>query len=535
MLKKLLFSGLLVGALSAQAAMVPEGTKLAEVQELYRGNGAEPATLDPNKMSGVPASNIARDLFEGLIIQDGKGAPKMGQAESYTVSKDNKTFTFKLKKGLKWSDGQPLTANDFVYSYRRVVDPKTASDYSWYMIEAAILNAEDIVAGKMKPETLGVKAIDDHTLEFTLNKPLPYFAKMLAHVTMSPVPRHVIEKYGDKWTRSGNMVSNGAYKLSNWVVNEKIELVRNPNYWDNENTVINKVTFYGIAENAQLNRYRANEIDITNAIPSTHFKNLQKTMADQVVTPNYLGTYYYEFNTKRKPFDNKEIRKALSYAVNRQAITQGVLQNMGQKPSYTLTPPTVDGFTPPTIGYSKMSQKDREAEAKRILESAGYTKSNPLKFDLLYNTQDDNKKIAVAVQQMWKQFNVEATLVNKEWKTYLADRNEQKFDVARGGWIGDYNEASTMLAIKTSGHGNNHDKYYNKEYDALMKKANLASTDEERAAFYTKAEEVLAEDMPLINIYSYVKDALVKPNVKGYPVGNIEGNIYSKDIYKVEL
>ena len=362
----------------ASAALVPAGTQLAAVQELVKGNGSEPASLDPQKVEGIPGSNVTKDLFEGLTTQDAAGNVIPGQAESWTISEDNKTFTFKIRKNANWSNGDPVTAHDFVFAFQRAVDPAIASRYAWFMEIPTIINATAIIKGKKPVASLGVKALDDKTFQVQLEKPVPYFIKMLAHQTTFPAPRKIIEKYGDDWTKPGNMVSNGAYTLSEWVVNERMTLVRNKNYWNDKKTVINQVTYLPIvSQTAELNRYKSGEIDMTYEIPLEHYKNLKKEIPEEIRTTPYLGTYYYEFNTKVPPFDDVRVRKALSYAINRDAITQYVI-GQGQKPAYAFTPEAVNGFTPPVTDYSQMSQKERNRKAIELMKEVGYDKNNPL-------------------------------------------------------------------------------------------------------------------------------------------------------------
>ena len=398
-----------------------------------------------------------------------------------------------------------------------------------------IVNADEIIDGKLAPEKLGVKAIDDHTFEVTLKAPIPFFPKLLAHYTTFPTPQKVVEKYGDQWTRAENIVSNGAYVMDEWVVNEHIISKRNPFYWNNENTVVDEVQYLPIVSQvAELNRYKANEVDMTNEIPLDHFKNLKKTIPGDVKVTPKIGTYYYSFNTKRAPFDDVRVRKALAYAMNRDAITKFVV-GQGQKPTYSFTPDSVNGFVKPNLAWEKMSQKERETEAKRLLADAGYDKSNPLEVELLYNTSESHKKVAIAISQMWKQtLGVKVTLRNEEWKTFLDTKRQGNFDVTRAGWIGDYNEASTMLSLWTSYSALNDAKWANKEYDALLDKAKSTLDEGKRGLIYEKAENLYAQDMPAAPIYQYVTPRLVKPYVGGYPMNNPEDNVYSRDIYIIK-
>ncbi|WP_318443811.1 ABC transporter substrate-binding protein [Photobacterium leiognathi] len=516
---------------SSFAAQVPADTKLADKQELVRGNGTEPESLDPQKVSGVPESNVIRDLLEGLVNQDSKGNLVPGAAKSWETE-DYKTWTFHIRDDAKWSNGDPVTAEDFVYTWRRLADPKTASPYASYIQMTTMANAEDIIAGKKAPETLGVEAVDSKTLKVTLDKPVSYFASMLVHTSMKPVNQKVVEKFGDEWTKVGNYVSNGAYKLDTWVVNERIVLARNENYWDNKNTVINQVTFLPIENQvAAMNRFLAGELDMTYEMPNEHFKRLQKEYPQDVKVTPYLCSYYYEFNMTRKPFDDANVRKALSYAIDRDVLAKFIV-GKGETPAYNFTPLATNGLDVEMPEYSKLDQKQRLAKAKELLKAAGYDQNNPLKFNLLYNTSENHKKIAVAISSMWKKgLGVTAVLENQEWKSYLDAKRQGNFDISRAGWCGDYNEASTFLAIMRSDHSQNYPKYSSSAYDKAIDDAVLAKTDAERAADYKDAEAKLAEDMPIMPIYHYVNARLVNPQLGGYPMENPEDNIYSKDMY----
>lgn len=513
------------------AANVPEGTKLAAVQELVRGNGSEVASIDPHKTEGVPESAVIRDLLEGLVNQDGDGNTVPGVASSWET-KDNQTFIFHLRPEAKWSNGDPVTADDFVYSFQRAVDPATASPYSWYLEMTTMVNAADIIAGKKDKSTLGVTALDAHTLEIKLEQAVPYFVKMMGHTTVKPVHRATIEKYGDQWTKPENFVGNGAYVPDTWVVNERLVLKRNPNYWDDAHTVINKVTYLPIeSQTAEMNRFLSGEIDMTYEVPIEHFKRLEKEEADALTVVGSLCSYYYGFNNQRAPFDDVRVRKALSYAIDRDIISNAIM-GQGQKPAYYLTPEIVAGFKPVEPEYAKMTQKERIAKAKELLAEAGYDKDHPLSFTLLYNTSDNHKKVATAIQSMWKRsLGVDVSLENQEWKTYLDSRRQGNFEVTRAGWCGDYNEASTFLSLMQSNNSSNDPQYHSAEYDKVMEQAMASTSDEERSQLYTEAEKLLARDMPIAPIYQYVRARLLSPQVGGFPYHNAEEKIYTKDLY----
>ncbi|MEZ8346799.1 ABC transporter substrate-binding protein [Vibrio splendidus] len=529
----LLGAGLAVATTSTLsiAAEVPAGTELAKVQELVRGNGTEVATIDPHKSQGVPESHVIRDLLEGLVNQDGEGNTIPGVAESWETT-DNKTFTFHLRKDAKWSNGDPVTAEDFVYSWQRAVDPATASPYAWYMEYTKMVNAKDIVAGKKDKSELGVKAVDANTLVVELDTAVPYFVMMMGHTTMKPVHQATVEKFGDQWTKPGNFVGNGAFSVDKWVVNERLVLKRNDQYWNNDKTVLNKVTFLPIENQvAEMNRFLSGEIDFTNELPTEHFKRLKKEYAEDVSVAGNLCTYYYIFNTKKAPFDDVRVRKAISYAIDRNIVSDAILAQ-GQKPAYFLTPEITAGFNPELPAYGKMSQKERNEEAVRLLEEAGYGKDNPLNFNLLYNTSENHKKIAVALGSMWKKtLGLKVTLENQEWKTYLSSKDSGDFEVARAGWCGDYNEASSFLTLMKSNNTTGGVHYDSAEYDQIIDKALNSTSAEEREALYLEAEALMAKDMPIAPIYQYVKSRLLNPHVGGFPTNNAEDKIFSKDLY----
>ena len=531
---KLLQSMFLASAVAATnfaphvlAADVPAGTKLADVQEFIRHAGSELGSIDPQKIEGTVGANIVRDLFEGLLNQTADGDAIAGVATSWSANDDNTVHTFNLRKDAKWSNGDSVTAHDFVYGWQRAVDPATASPYSWFVDIAQIVNASNIISGDASASELGVRAVDDFTFEVTLEGPVPFFTKMVVHGTLFPAHQATIEAHGDKWTQPQNIVSNGAYMLTNWKVNERMDLERNTHYWNNDKTVVDKVTFLPIeSESASLARYRAGEMDIVDSFPSDQLKTLRKEIGDEVYTTPRLCTYYYIMNVEKAPFNDVRVRKALSYAINRDIITDHIL-GAGQLPAYGLTPEITNNFSPTAPAYSKMTQADRNDAAAQLLAEAGYTDDNPLQLDLLYNTSESHKKIAIAISQMWKQaIPVETTLENQEWKTYLSTRNEGNFSIARAGWCGDYNEASTFLDLL--GEGDNDGRYVNQEYIDLMK---TAKTMADPSVNYNRAEEILATDMPIIPIYQYTFMKLIKPYIGGFAHANPEENVYSKNVY----
>ncbi|WP_296253502.1 oligopeptide ABC transporter substrate-binding protein OppA [uncultured Enterobacter sp.] len=535
--KNLVAAGILTALIAgnAMAADVPAGVQLAEKQTLVRNNGAEVQSLDPHKIEGVPESNVNRDLFEGLLVTDVDGHPAPGVAEKWE-NKDFKVWTFHLRKDAKWSDGTPVTAEDFVYSWQRLANPNTASPYASYLQYGHIANIDDIIAGKKPVTDLGVKAIDANTFEVTLSEPVPYFYKLLVHPSVSPVPKSAVEKFGEKWTQPANIVTNGAYKLKDWVVNERMVLERNPQYWDNAKTVINQVTYLPISsEVTDVNRYRSGEIDMTyNNMPIELFQKLKKEIPKEVHVDPYLCTYYYEINNQKAPFTDVRVRTALKLALDRDIIVNKV-KNQGDLPAYSYTPPYTDGAKLTEPDWFKQTQEQRNAEAKKLLAEAGYNADKPLTFSLLYNTSDLHKKLAIAVASIWKKnLGANVKLENQEWKTFLDSRHQGTFDVARAGWCADYNEPTSFLNTMLSDSSNNTAHYKSPAFDKLIGDTLKATDEAQRTELYSKAEQQLDKDSAIVPVYYYVNARLVKPWVGGYTGKDPMDNIYVKNLYIIK-
>jgi oligopeptide transport system substrate-binding protein len=527
----LLASSFLVSPVLA-AGTAPNGDKLADDQTFTYRILDEFTSVDPQVVEDVSGSEIVRDLFEGLYNQDADGNLVPGVALSHTTNDEKNVYTFKLRPEAKWSNGDPVTAQDFVYAWQRLVDPALASPYAWFGELMSLENAGAIIKGEKPITDLGVKAVDDHTLEVHLSQSIPYFALMTTHASTFPSPQKVIEQYGAEWTKPGNIVSNGAYVLTEHVPAERSVRERNPMYWDNEHTIIDKTVALVINdENVALTRFLAGELDRTE-VPAGQFPKMKAEHPDQAVSFPRLCSYYYNFNLSDsgpEAFKDVKVREALSLAVDRKIITENILAG-GQPEAYTFTPGATAGFTVPAVPMAGMTQAERDAKAKELLAEAGYGADNPLKFTIMYNTSEDHQKIAVAMQQMWKQkLGVQADLANMEWKTFLEERGNQNYDLARGAWCGDYNEASTFLDLLTTNSGYNDAKYSNAEVDQLM---NEAKTADDPQPLYTKVEEIVAKDVPIIPIYHYAGVYMLDSDVGNWPVNNVEQNWYSKDLYK---
>ena len=509
------------------------GEALADDQTFTYSLLDEFTTADPQMVEDVSGSYFVRDLFEGLMNQDADGNLIPGVATGYTTNEAKDVYTFTLRNNARWSDGNPVTAHDFVYAWRRLADPATASPYSWFADIMALENVGAVMSGESPPEALGIRALDNHTLEVRLTASLPYFAAMTTHASTFPSPQWTVRTFGDGWTKPGNIVGNGAYVLTEHIPNETATRERNTMYWNNDATIIDKVVTLVINdENTDFTRWEAGETD-KGAVPSGQYPRLKAEYPDEAISFPRLCTYYMTFNLSPsgpEAFKDVRVRQALSYALDRSVVTDKVLQG-GQIQAFTFTPGATAGFEVPAVAFGQMSQDQRNVNAKLLMAAAGYGPDNPLKFEYMYNTSEGHKKIAIAAQQMWKEtLGAEATLANQEWKTFLKTRGGQNFDVARGGWCGDYNEASTFLDLMTTPSGYNDGKFSNAEVDELMTSARTMS---DATSNYTRVEEIMANEMPIIPVYHYTGVFMLRNNLKGWPFNNVEQNVYSRDLYKV--
>ncbi len=518
--------------LPAMAVTVPDGTKLAADQTFNYRVLDNINALDPNLMEDVDTSYVGENLFEGLVNEDPKGNPVPGVAESWENNADFTQFTFHLRDA-KWSNGDPVKASDFVFSWERAADPATASNYSYFLGLAGIKNADDIVAGKADKSTLGVKAVDDKTLVVDLSKPVPYFVRMTTHATLFPVPQAIVEKFGADWTKPENIVSNGAYVLAENSPGERVSLKRNKNYWDDAHTVLENINFLTINDdNAGVTRYQAGEVDQTD-VPPGQYPTMKAASPDETFSVPQLCTYYFDINmTDSQPVEalkDARVREAISLAVDRDVIVNNVLQ-AGQIPAYYFTPPATAGFVPPDAPAATMSQADRDAKAKQLMADAGYGPDKPVEFTYIYNTSVGHQQIATVVSQMLKEkLGINMTLQDMEFATLLDKRHQRDFSVARDAWCGDYNEASTFEGLMESTSSQNNSGYSNKDVDQWLKDA---STSKDPNVQYKAIEEQVQKDVPIIPIYFYTKAFLQKTSIKGWPYDNVEQVWYGKDMYK---
>jgi oligopeptide transport system substrate-binding protein len=497
---------------------------------LNRALSTEPESLDPQKSRSVQAADVLRDIGEGLVSYDASGEMVPATAQSWEISADGLTYTFRIRPGARWSNGDPVTATDFVFGLRRLVDPATAAFYAAEL--GNVVNAADIVAGKLEPGELGVSAKDERTLVISLVRPTPYLLSLLTHPSTFPVHRGSIEQHGDAFARAGNLVSNGAYVLADWEPGAIIELHRNPHYWNDTETSIDVVRHHVVTQEvAEFNRYRAGELHITSTVPPDNFDRIRAEYADQLRIAPTLGVYYYGFNMTRPPFaDNPELRQALSMAIDREVLVEAII-GRGEAPAYSWVPPGIANYEPVQLPYADLSQQERNAIAQSLYRKAGYSEENPLRFELRYNTSDTQQRIALAVQAMWRNvLGAEAQTVNVEFQVLLDQMREREVtEVFRSSWFGDYNDANTFLAIMQGDSAANMPGYSNAEYDELMRSAGEQLDLDRRRLYLEEAERVLLANHVVIPLYFYVSKHLVKPEVEGWQ-DNILNYHYSQHL-----
>ena len=512
----------------------PDPSVLAGEQIVYRGNGGEPETLDPHLAQGVPASHILRDLFEGLTTESAEGDLIPGAALRWNISRDARTYTFYLRRDLTWSDGEPLSAEDFVYSLQRALNPETASSAARTLLP--IQNAREVLGGELPVEELGISLLDEFSMQITLTGPTPYFLGLLASPVAYPVNRKNLEEFGDQFAKPDKLVSNGAYVLKGWTPRVSIELQKNPNFRDAELTLIERVHYIPTEDrSAEVKQFRSGELDWTNEVPNNQFKWLQQHYPDELVISPWMGSYFFGFNLTQEPFiDNPSLRMALILAIDRQIITDKVTQ-FGEEPSFALVPPGIDGYVPFSPEYADWAQEERDHEASRLYEQAGYSEDRPLRIEIRYNTSDNDKKIALAIASMWKQaLGVNVTLVNEEFRVFLQNREQKVItQVFRAGWISDYNDPYSFLELFRTGHGRNDYGYSNSTFDALLDEVGTERVRARRERLMFEAERVLMSDHVIMPIFTYVTKRLVNPHLRGWH-NNVMDHHPTRNMFKLK-
>lgn len=493
------------------------GTGSAPRKVLHYGNGAEPQDLDPQVITGSPEHHLALTFFEGLVTADPQLHVMPGVAEKWDISPDGLVYTFHLRADARWSNGEPVTADDFVESYHRMLTPEFAAEYSYMLWHVA--GAEDFNKGKITDfAKVGFKALDPRTLQITLRERTPFLLHAMNHESWLPVPIAVIKKFAGlnrrstAWTRPENFVGNGPYVLKSWRPNQMIVAERSPTYWDREHVKIDEIDFFPVElADTEERMFRAGQLDITYEAPLSKIPVYRREHPDQIRIDPYNGVYFYRFNVKRKPFDDVRVRRALALAIDRERIVKDVTGG-GEIPAYSLVPPNVPGYRPPTTFHEDV------AEAQRLLAEAGYPggKGFP-KVELLYNPLEKHEMIAEALQQMWrKNLGIQLTMYKQEWKVYMDSQHTKNFQIERAGWIGDYVDPHAFLDLWETGGGNNDSNWGSPEYDKLLHSALDAKTTDERFAIYRKMETLLMNDMPVMPIFFYTYVRFVNPRVKGF-------------------
>ncbi|HUN73133.1 MAG TPA: peptide ABC transporter substrate-binding protein [Steroidobacteraceae bacterium] len=522
-----LLVGLASGCARAPSSSAENGGAAESI--LLRGSGPEPDSLDPQKARTFQAQDILRDLYECLtsVAKDGSVAP--GVASSWSASPDGKTNTFHLRPEARWSNGDRVVGADFVAALRRLVDPATASAYA--QVVEVIAHAQQITAGKAPPASLGVAAPDDATVTVTLEAPAPYLPALLANPSTCPVHRPTLARYGSSFTRPGIMVSNGAFVLKDWVPGSHLIATRNHRYWNDAHTRLDGVEYLVIPdEHAEFTRYRAGDLDISAVVPRDDLEWIRANIPRELHISPQLTTYFYGFNLDRAVFrDSPGLRRALSMVIDRELLAKQVLR-AGEQPAYGWVPPGIHDYTAQSFDYRAVPLAERIARARELYRAAGYSPEHPLRFELRYNANQINDRIALAVTAMWKEtLGVEAQLVAVEFRTLLQDIDRRDVDVFLSSWEGDYNDAYTFAQYFKSDFGVNLTHYRSAAYDSLVERAAAEADPLKRRALLEQAEQRVLADQPLIPIYFYVNKHLVKPRVQGW-YDNALNVVYSKDL-----
>lgn len=507
----------------------PRVVKATRNKILLAGNGTEPESLDPHLANGNPEHKVISALLEGLVAPDPRRPddPAPGAAASWKHDGKFTVWTFQLQPQGRWSDGEPVTAHDFAYAYQRILSPELASDYAQMLYP--LINAEAFNTGKLKDfSEVGVEVLDDLTLQLTLNGPAPYFPGMLKHYSWFPVPRHVLEKFGagtardTAWTKLGNHVGNGPFKLKSWRFSHYLAVESNPNYWDASRVKLKEIHFFPIVSDATEERaFQDGQLHLTHTVPLSRVPHYQ-TRPDIYRVDPMLACYFYRVNTTKPPFNDPRVRKALALAIDRESLTRNVLK-AGQQPATGLTPAKCSaGYTTPEVASFNPS------EAQRLLAEAGYSggKGFPA-FEILINTLESHRTIAEAIQEMWKQhLGIPAGILNQDWQVYLDSQRKLDYDVCRAGWVGDYADPLTFLGLMRSTDGNNNTGWKNAHYDGLLNQSSLEADQSKRFALLQEAEGYMLNEMPIIPIYWYVHFYLARPEVRGLHPSVMEHRSY---------
>ncbi|HCP64385.1 MAG TPA: peptide ABC transporter substrate-binding protein [Hyphomonadaceae bacterium] len=490
-----------------------------KARTLQIGNGAEPLSLDPHQASGTWENRIIGDMLQGLTTDDAQGRPIPGMATEWSTSPDGLVWTFKLRDA-KWSDGQPVTADDFVFAWRRIMTTTPPAKYA--SILYVIKNAEKIYDGRIKDVTqLGVRAVDAKTLEVTLEHPAPYLPGLLTHYTSFPIPKHVVEKVGNEWIKAENFVGNGPYKLQQWKPNDFVHVVRNANYYDNANVCIDQIFYYPTSDdNAAERKVRTGDLDINTNFSGSRLEEINKNLPGYARIHGYTGLTYYIFNLRKAPFNDARVRAAISMTADREFVTKEILK-AGQQPAYSLVPPGIADYQSGAMStdFKGQSMDERLARAKKLLEEAGYGPNKPLKFTFSFRNSGDNPRVAPVVQQNWAKIApwVQVEILGAETQINYEKLRTGDFELGDAGWISDFNDAKNFVYLfQTSTDQLNYGKYSNPEFDKLMEAADVEKDTVKRANMMKQAEAIVLKENGFMPMWFLTNRNLVSPRVTGW-------------------
>lgn len=490
----------------------------------------DPKTLDPTLNTSSGASTAISAAFEGLTKLDKNDKAIPAGAESWEVSEDGTVYTINLRKTAKWSDGKEIVANDYLESWHRALDPKTGAEYAYMLYP--IKGAEDINVNGAGVDTLGVKVIDDYTLEITLNAPVSYFPELLAFNTYYPTRSDVVSN--SDWTlKPETYISNGPFKMETYNLKSEIKFVKNEHYWNAENVKLDNLDMKIITDDTSaFAAFKTGQVDVTEFIPTAEIQNV--LASGEAERYAQIGTYFYTFNLSGndkevEALKDKRVRRALALAIDRPSIIENVTK-AGQVPAAAFVPSTMTNPDGTVFSKEYYDVKGNIEEAKKLLAEAGYPEGKGLPtLNLMYNSEGAHGNIAQAIQAMWKEIGVNVELSNQEWKVFLTTRNNHQYEIARHGWIGDYNDPMTFLDMWVTGGGNNDVGYSNPAYDELINKARVETDLGLRNEYLQKAQDILMDEMIILPIYYNTKIVAKKDHVKGLKVSSL-GNLYFDEV-----
>ncbi|MEP6829607.1 MAG: peptide ABC transporter substrate-binding protein [Rhizomicrobium sp.] len=488
----------------------------------YLGNAGEPFTLDPTLTDATWEDFIIGDLMMGLTTENSKGHPIPGMAESWEISADGLTWRFKLRDA-QWSDGRPVTANDFLFAWRRILNPKQAASYAYFTY--IIKNAAPINAGHLPGTALGAQAVDARTLEVHLEHPAPYLLEMLTHTSMMPLPQHIVEAKGKAWTQPGNYVGNGAFVLKEWIPNDHITADKNPRFFDAANVKLDRIIYYpSVDYGAALRRLRAGELDAQDRLENNQFHWIKKNMPELLDPVPQLILDMIAVNLTKKPFDDLRVRTAINLAINREAITDKIVP-VGYLPAYSIVPPDTANYPGGTsFDFKNTTYPARTALAQKLMREAGFSPTNRLRTTYMIRSTaaGSYRAVAAALQQMFSVIYIDVTILPADGQIFYKQIQEHDFDMAQPGWQADFNDASNFLDLFLTGGGNNWGAYSNKEFDRVLNAAKADPDIESRGCRLAIAEAILLKDQAVMPLFFWVSGNLVRPYVKGWDANALD-------------